>query len=133
VGGCSDIAVEGSEGSELVANSPKQVAAVGRVRLGTSGTALTWFRTLIGNPSHSRITNVCPAASASAFVAASSVNSASLPDRRTSLAADASQNASPKRRCGLEPDRCSDGTTSSQRALTLAGYGDMARGKSCGF
>ena len=65
----------------------------------TSGTALSGFSTLTGKPSLSKITNECPAPIASAFAAARPVSSSSLPDRRTSRADEASQNARPNRRC----------------------------------
>ena len=87
----------------VTATSTSTWLAVAQKIVQTSGTALSGFSTLTGKPSLSRITNAWPAPMASAFAAARPVSSASLPDRRTSRAEEASQNATPKRRCGLTP------------------------------
>ncbi len=77
--------------------------AVAQNTVHTSGTALTWFSTLTGKPSPSMITKQCPAPIASAARTARRVSSASFPDRRTSRACDASQNATPNRSWLLTP------------------------------
>src|SRR5450759_3545534 len=79
-----------------------------RVRRRTVDAAhLRDLSTFTGKPSRRNTMNECPAAMASAFCTASSTSPESLPARRTSRAPEASQKASPKRRCGDEPTRAS--------------------------
>src|SRR5665647_3167435 len=77
--------------------------AVAQKIVQTSGTALTGFSTLSGNPFRSRITKVWPAAMADAFRVAMSTRSGSLPERRISRWPEASQKATPKRSGGADP------------------------------
>src|SRR6266571_4325316 len=93
-----------------------------------SGTSRSARRTLIGYASVRKTTKKCPAPTANAFRAASSLSEGSFPSVRTRHGPDASQNATPKRMPGTDPPAAARARRSWRPALFSGSGGQLDEG-----